>query len=475
MHFKPYIPTLLPAERARAHAGGHRGGLLFLLLALLWVVSVSSLWLTQGLLMWSSGLVYVLYDTWLIAYVLLKVRHAPTAQAVAAREQVLEPSHAIAVLIAARNEMHALPATLEALRTQSDPADEIWVIDDGSTDCTRKMLARRYGVVFPGGMQGGYSPQWPALRVVSKPNTGKADSLNLALSHTRAPLIVTLDADTHLERDALRAMRQAFARDASLVACGGVLTPRCAGSTTAPVFQWFQTFEYLRSFISRIAWMQVDALLLVSGAFAVYRLDALEAVGGFDARSWVEDYELIHRLHQYAHEHGHLWHIQVLGAARATTDAPAAVGSFLRQRRRWFAGFLQTLYRYRTLIGDGAYGTLGRLMLPIKVADTLQPLYGITAFVLLVTFAVRQQPILPAVLIVIGIKLVVDCGFLLWGVELYSRWSGQPATRDQRFLALAAALTEPFFFQLVRHTGALLGWFAILTRRVDWQTRRSFS
>ncbi|WP_256581043.1 glycosyltransferase family 2 protein, partial [Pseudomonas sp. GW460-11-11-14-LB11] len=82
--------------------------------------------------------------------------------------------------------------------------------------------------------------------------------------------------------------------------------------------------------------------MLISGAFAAFRRVAVVAVGGFDPDCMVEDYELFHRLHRHAVDNGHDWTVGVVGGALARTDAPASPLAFLRQRRRWFGGFLQT-------------------------------------------------------------------------------------------------------------------------------------
>jgi len=432
---------------------------LFFFVLALWLTSLVGLWRLPGLARWSVGILYVLYDTWLILFVARELRggrdQSPAAQ--------LGPLQTVAVLIAARNEAHALPTTLDALLAQDDPPDEIWVIDDGSVDETAPLLARRYGT-------GG---EWAAkVRVLSKPNTGKADSLNRGIALVHSDLIITLDADTVLDKNAVGEMRRRFSAEPELVAAGGVLTPRCGPGLSGRWFEWFQTFEYLRSFIARVAWMRAGALLLVSGAFACYRREALMRVGGFDPASWVEDYELIHRLHRHAALHGTSWRVRVLPGAAAVTDAPATLGAFMRQRRRWFGGFLQTLYGYRDMVGNPAYASVGRLMLPLKVIDTLQPVFGITAFVFLVVFALDRQAVLGPVLWVIGVKLVIDFVFLLWGLSFYNRWKGQRSTPREWLLAGLAALTEPFCFQLMRHCGALLGWFAVLTQRTDWIPQR---
>ena len=434
----------------------------------LWFTAVAGSWLFSGVFAWTAGLVYVAYDTWLLVHVARKTAYilGPVASA----PGPVDRRPTLAVIIAARNEVDALPATLDALRSQTDPPDEIIVADDGSTDATAEMLASRYRL----STEGVVDAQLPTrpdtrLRLLTLPAGGKARALNAAVALTSADIVVTVDADTRLEPLAVAGIRNAFGAEAALVAACGVLTPTCRAGASGALFQWFQTYEYVRAFISRLAWMRSEALLLVSGAFAAFRRDALVTVGGFDADCLVEDYEVIHRLHRYAYERGADWTVRVLGTARGSTEAPGTLLSFLRQRRRWFAGFLQTQYWNRDMTANRRYGSLGRLMLPIKAVDTLQPIYGLTAFVLLVTFAVTANlHVLVPVLTVILVKVVIDLLFYLWWVRLYSRWLGERLTGQRLAMAALAALAEPFSFQLLRHTGAAWGWLAFLSGRVVW-------
>src|SRR6202012_4824023 len=202
------------------------------------------------------------------------------------------------------------------------------------------------------------------------PHGGKARALNVAMAEVETELVLTVDSDTILEPDAVAAMRLAFARDPALVAATGVLFPICGRDLSGRLFQWFQTYEYMRNFLSRYAWSRQGGLLLISGAVAAYRRQAVLDVGGFDPDCLVEDYELTHRLRDYAVARGLEWDTDVIGGARARTDAPATLGAFLRQRRRWFGGFLQTQLWYRHMVGNARYGRLGTRMLPVKAFDT---------------------------------------------------------------------------------------------------------
>ncbi len=442
--------------------------LLYFAVLTLWVVAIAGAGLFSGIFAWTAGLVYVAYDTGLLIHVALKtafiMRQQPRPSAVSQRR----PS--IAVLIAARNEVNSLERTLNALFSQSDLPEHICVIDDGSTDGSSAMLIERYGLKSRDATGAWlYCDSDPRLKLMSLPAGGKACALNAALTNSSAELVITVDADTYLAPDAVLEVRRAFANEPELVAACGVLTPICRGAHENGLFQFFQTYEYVRAFISRIAWMQSGALLLVSGAFSAFRRDALLTVGGFDPQCLVEDYEVIHRIHRYAYEQKHDWRVRVLSKARGTTEAPGTVMKFLRQRRRWFAGFLQTQYWNKDMTANASYGSVGRLMLPIKAVDTLQPIYGLTAFGLLVGYLVTGNlAVLLPVLVVIGAKIVIDLLFYLWWITLYSRWLGEAVTMRRLVMAAIAALAEPFSFQLLRHSGAAWGWFAFLTGRVSW-------
>ena len=296
--------------------------------------------------------------------------------------------------------------------------------------------------------------------------------MNTALSLIDEEVVLTVDADTLLQPNAIAAVRGAFSAEPDLVATTGVLVPVCAPTASGRIMEWFQTYEYIRNFLARYAWMRLDSLLLISGAFAGFRRAAALEVGGFDPDCLVEDYELIHRLKRYSVRHGRHWTTRVLGGALARTEAPSTTLAFLRQRRRWFGGFLQTQYWYRDMVGDRRYGALGLAMLPVKAIDTLQPLYGLTAFALLCSYAVQGRlTILEPVGGVIAAKILVDFSFQLWAIHLYRCWTG-----DRRVAsfghAFVASIIEPFSFQLLRHLGAAWGWVVFLRGRQTWGSQR---
>jgi cellulose synthase/poly-beta-1,6-N-acetylglucosamine synthase-like glycosyltransferase len=428
-----------------------------------WILLLAAPFGLKGVFVWSAGIVYASYDTVLLVFTFFETLALLRPSSPAPSDR---PRPTLAVLVAARNEAAVLPETLRALLAQAEPPDEIMVADDGSTDATPQAMRAAFGMEPPalGEVAIGPGP----LRWLRLPHGGKARAMNAALGALASETVVTVDADTRLESGAIAAMREAFARDPKLVAATGIITPVCAPNLLGRTLQWFQTYEYIRNFLSRYAWMRLDSLVLISGAFAGFRTRAVIEVGGFDPDCLVEDYELIHRLKRFGADEGRGWRTAVVGGAQAQTEAPSTPMAFLRQRRRWFGGFLQTQYWYRDMVGNARYGDLGLYHLPVKAADTVQPIYGLTAFGLLIFYlATGRFGTVFAISGVIGAKIALDLAFHLWSVMLYRRWLG-PRVRLSPLAALAAAVAEPFTFQLLRHVAAMWGWVTFLTGQGTW-------
>jgi len=437
-------------------------------ITLLWLLLFLRGFGAGGVFAWSVGLAYIGYDTILLMFVFIQT--LPLLRPSPDMHPAGLPS--LGVIVAAHNEAAVLPVTLDALFAQTALPDEILIADDGSDDATASLLTARYALIPPPlGEVSAPSPHYPSLRWLRLPRGGKARALNAAILQTHTDILLTVDADTMPEPDATHAMRQAFAAAPDLAAATGVLFPVCGPTLENRFFQWFQGYEYVRNFLSRYAWGRQNSLLLLSGAFAAYRRSALLAVGGFDPDCLVEDYELTHRLRDHAVRHGLIWRTDVVGGARARTDAPGALAPFLRQRRRWFGGFLQTQLWYRHMIGDARYGRLGTRMLPVKAFDTMQPIFGLTSIALLLFNLLDGRfAVVNPVAGIIGAKILLDLAFYLWSLLLYRRWLGRSARVNLAWATLAA-LIEPFSFQILRHIGAALGWVSFLTGEDSWGGR----
>ncbi len=439
-------------------------------IAALFVLLVLRAFTVNGPTGWAVGAVYLGYDTLLLAFTFwqtLPLRHGPPRAVAGVPAKSDLPS--LGVIVAAYNEGMVLEATVRALLAQSTPPQEIIIADDGSVDTTAAVMRAAFGLAPPviGGLSES-SPQAPGMRWLRLAHGGKAAALNAALPCLTTEVVLTVDADTRLEPDALAAMRRAFGDNPHLVAATGILQPSCGRGLMARSLELFQSYEYMRSFLFRYAWMQQNSLLLVSGAFAGYRRLAVNEVGGFDTASLVEDYDVMNRLMRHSGDYQRGWQSVVVGGARAQTSAPASPMAFMRQRRRWFGGFLQTQYRFRGMVGNRHYGRLGLIMLPITAIESLQALYGLFSLGFLIFYLVtgRWSIVIPVGALILA-KTGLDIAFHAWAVIIYRRWLAKP-TGLSPLVAIIIALIEPYSFQVLRNAAAAWGWEFMLSGKVEW-------
>ena len=259
----------------------------------------------------------------------------------------------------------------------------------------------------------------------------------------------------------------AFADDAVRVACGVLMPQRPTQGLGARWLWRINKANTYCSFLMRLAWSRHHSLMLVSGACAVFYTDDLRNIGGFRPDSWVEDYDVMYRLHAYHRDQQQRpCRVDIVPQAWASTDAPTTAGTFLRQRRRWFGGFVETLWTYRHFVGTPRWGYLGLLHLPIKVLDALQPWFITALLISTIIFFINGGQIYWLILAAVVGKWLLDATLNTYVIRWFRQWTAAPS------LPYASAwwlhLTEPFAFQWLRLTGAWWGWWSCWRRQHNW-------
>lgn len=292
----------------------------------------------------------------------------------------------ITLIAPAYNEEATCVEAVRALLALRYPQFEILMVNDGSKDATLSRLQEAFELekvarmpaiqLASAPVRGVYRSRVHAnFWVVDKQNGGKADSINAGLSYCRTPLFCTMDADTLLERDALMRIVRPFLEDASTVAAGGTVrivngcTVRDGMVTEVRLPRnWlarFQVLEYLRAFLAgRVGWSALDAMLIISGAFGVFRRDLVAEIGGYATDTVGEDMELVVRLHRHCREKKLHYRIVFVPEPMAWTECPESTKILSNQRSRWERGLIETLGRHRRMLFNPKYGRIGMLAFP---------------------------------------------------------------------------------------------------------------
>ncbi len=251
------------------------------------------------------------------------------------------PGEQVTVLIPAFNEEKVIVATIERILA-SDYADlEVLVIDDGSKDHTA-YIARSHFM------------NEARVGVISIPNGGKANALNVGLAHAQGAVVVALDADTQFEKTTISRLVRWFT-DPEI---GAVAGNAKVGNRINMITRW-QALEYIvAQNLERRALSALDTLTVVPGAVGAWRRDVLRELGGFPADTLAEDQDLTIAIQTQGYR------VHFDSTAVAWTEAPATVGGLAKQRFRWAYGTLQCLWKYRGITFNKAYGELGLVALP---------------------------------------------------------------------------------------------------------------
>jgi cellulose synthase/poly-beta-1,6-N-acetylglucosamine synthase-like glycosyltransferase len=205
-----------------------------------------------------------------------------------------------------------------------------------------------------------------------------------------------VDADSVLDPDALLSVAKPFGDDPLRVAaCGGVVRIangcKVIGGRVVDVRmprKWLvrvQVVEYLRAFLmGRTGWSRLGGLVVISGAFGIFRRDLVVEVGGMAYDTIGEDAELVVRLHHHLREMKQDYRVIFVAEPVSWSEAPATLRVLGRQRRRWHRGIAEILRKHRRMIGNPRYGRIGLLALPYYVVfELLAPFIELSALVLL--------------------------------------------------------------------------------------------
>lgn len=230
----------------------------------------------------------------------------------------------ICVVVPAHNEEKTIETAIRTLLDQNYLNKEILVVNDGSTDGTAT-------VVTPYASSG-------QVTLINRPvSGGKAVALNTGIAITRAEIIVVVDADSALQRDALMRIARHFQEGEVKAVSGNVKV-----GNNVNVLTNLQSLEYLRGInLRRRAFDILDTELVVPGAVGAFRRTTYEEVGTLDTSTVVEDMDQTVKMVKAAKD------IHYDPMVVAFTEVPETLRGVAKQRRRWYGGTLQVLLKHR--------------------------------------------------------------------------------------------------------------------------------
>ena len=332
-----------------------------------------------------------------------------------------QPTPSVSLLIPAWNEEVGILKTVRSALNAAYPNLQVIVINDGSTDATdqrvRGFIAENRDNLAPG----------HRLTYLSLENGGKARALNRALKHATGEIIITLDADSVMDPDAIANMVARFTSPRVGAVAGNVIV----GNKRKPI-EWMQQIEYVYGFFMKRADAMFNSVYIIGGAAAAYRRDVLERVGGFDHSIITEDIEMSTRI---------LWRgykTRYAPDAVVYTEGPSDWAGLCNQRLRWKHGRILTFLKHHRLFFSfrrrhNPY--LSFMLLPLAVYAELMLLFEAVLLGTFLLYTVMSGDYLPMAFVVLLITSVVSLQVAL-----------DPKARFHRNLYLLAPIAWLLFY-----------------------------
>jgi cellulose synthase/poly-beta-1,6-N-acetylglucosamine synthase-like glycosyltransferase len=229
------------------------------------------------------------------------------------------------VVVALYREAAAVPDLVSALRSLNYPPEKLdikLVLEPDDHETIRMVESLSLG---------------PPFEVIVAPDVGprtKPKALNAALTFVRGVFVAVYDAEDRPEPDQLRLALEAFIAGDDKLACvqARLTIDNTADSWLTRMF----TAEYAGLFDVFLPGLSAWQLPLpLGGSSNHFRTSVLRQVGAWDPYNVTEDADLGMRLARFGHR-------TTVIPSTTYEEAPARFGAWLKQRTRWFKGWIQT-------------------------------------------------------------------------------------------------------------------------------------
>ncbi|MCK5093169.1 MAG: glycosyltransferase family 2 protein [Spirochaetes bacterium] len=296
----------------------------------------------------------------------------------------------VSIILPAYNEEKTIVESIRSLLFVRYPQYELLIVNDGSKDNTLEVLKDSFSllktdyifrkVINTEEIRGIYtSKEYKNIVVIDKENGGKADALNAGINVSHYPYFCAVDADTILGEDSLAKLILPFINDPERTTAVGGVVKAANGSDikmgrllnekiTKNILVVIQSIEYARAFfMGRLGLSVINSLLIISGAFGLFKKEDVLNVEGYRKKSLGEDMMLVVKLHKLKRREKKKYKVTFVSDTVCWTEIPSTVKILKNQRVCWQMGLIESIVDNRDMIFNPKYGMIGVFSFPFHL------------------------------------------------------------------------------------------------------------
>ncbi len=411
----------------------------------------------------------------------------------------------VTLVAPAFNEGLTIIENVKSLLSIQYPYYEFILVNDGSTDDSLEKLIKEFELekrdatfitqpITTASVNFIYksrNKKYTHLTVIDKNNGGRADALNAGINFATTELVICTDADCIIEQNALLKMVRPYLEEdhREVIACGGgigiandsVIKNGTLKELRLPenLVPMVQVVEYIRAFLlGRMAWGEINGLMLVSGAFGMYPRKRVIEVGGFDAKTVGEDLELCIRLRKHMERLKISYRVVYLPETLCWTEGPPDYSTLINQRDRWARGLWETMKIHKGLFLNPKYRFMGILYYPYWLFYEFgAPLVEFLGIICIVAFGIIGWINWPSAILLFTLVYLIGCIFSTAAIFMYVKNFDHYTKPRQIVELILAAYLEPFVYHPILLFGQMKGYYKKLFRiKSGWgvMTRKGF-
>jgi cellulose synthase/poly-beta-1,6-N-acetylglucosamine synthase-like glycosyltransferase len=398
----------------------------------------------------------------------------------------------VSILLPAYNEEKTIVPSVQSLLFIRYPSYELLVVNDGSRDNTLQVLIDSFNLIRTdfvyrksietADVRSIYiSREYRNLIVIDKENGGKADALNTGINVSNYPYFCAIDADSILGEDALARLIMPFVHDpVRTTAVGGIVKAANGAEIekgrllrerlTKNLLVIFQTVEYARSFfMGRMGLAAINSLLIVSGAFGIFKKEDVLKISGYKAKSLGEDMLLVVNLHKLKRRERQRYRIHFVHDTVCWTEIPGSMKILRKQRVRWQMGLMESISENRDMFLNPRYGTIGLFAIPFYFfSEIIPPFFEILSY-FIIAFGLATNAL--------ETNAIKHFFFVTW---LYSAVHSFIGLAMEHFIVgttlkfhhflfkLLVSLLENLFYRQINLVYRIVGFFKFFTKKREW-------